>query len=153
MTKLILFLSFLVLSIQNETFTAKVIGVTDGDTIVVLTDDNKQIKIRLEGIDCPESKQDFGTKAKQLTVDLCFQKTVRIEQSGTDRYDRMLAFVFVDNVCINNELIKQGMAWHYKQYNKDPELAKLEVDAREKKVGLWSMKDPVAPWDFRHKKN
>jgi endonuclease YncB( thermonuclease family) len=151
MTKLILILSFLILTIQNETFTAKVIGVTDGDTIVVLTDDNKQIKIRLEGIDCPETKQDFGTKAKQTTVDLCFKKTVRVEQSGTDKYGRMLAFVFVGDTCINNQLIKEGMAWHYKQYNKDPELAKLEVEARKKKVGLWSHEDVIAPWDFRHR--
>ncbi len=151
MTKLILIISFLFLFISNTTFTAKVIGVTDGDTIVVLTDEKQQIKIRLEGIDCPETKQDFGTKAKQATVDLCFQKTVRVEQSGTDRYGRMLAFVFVDNVCVNNELIKQGMAWHYKQYNKDPELAKLEVEARKNKVGLWSHDDAIAPWDFRHK--
>jgi endonuclease YncB( thermonuclease family) len=151
MIKLIFLLSLLTLAVQNETFNAKVIGVTDGDTIVVLTDENKQIKIRLEGIDCPETKQDFGTKAKQLTVDLCFQKTVRVEQSGTDRYGRMLAFVFVDNVSINKELIKQGMAWHYKQYNKDQELAKLEVDARKEKVGLWSMKEPIPPWDFRKK--
>jgi endonuclease YncB( thermonuclease family) len=151
MIKLFLLISFLFLVIQNETFTAKVIGVTDGDTIVVLTNDNKQIKIRLEGIDCPETKQDFGTKAKQLTVDLCFQKTVRIEQSGTDRYGRMLAFVFLDDVCINKELIKQGMAWHYKQYNKDQELASLEEKARNRKIGIWSQNNPVAPWDFRKK--
>lgn len=152
MTKLILILSFLLFAVQNEKFTAKVIGVTDGDTIVVLTDENKQVKIRLEGIDCPETKQDFGTKAKQATVDMCFQKTVRVEQSGTDIYGRMLAFVYVDDVCVNKELIKNGMAWHYKKYNKDQELAKLEIEAREKGIGLWSMKDPVAPWDFRHKK-
>lgn len=151
MTKLIIILSLLLFAVQNEIFTAKVIGVTDGDTIVVLTDENKQIKIRLEGIDCPETKQDFGTKAKQVTVDLCFQKTVRVEQSGTDHYGRMLAFVFVNDVCINNELLKQGMAWHYKKYNKNNELAKLETEARNKKVGLWSMNDPIAPWDFRKK--
>jgi len=151
MTKLIFILLILFCAVQNETFTATVVGVTDGDTIVVLTADNKQIKIRLEGIDCPETKQDFGTKAKQATVDLCFQKTVRVEQSGTDRYGRMLAFVFVNDICVNEELIKQGMAWHYKQYNKDPKLAKMEVDAREIKVGLWSMKEPMPPWEFRKK--
>lgn len=151
MTKLIFILLILFCAVQNETFTARVVGVTDGDTIVVLTAENKQIKIRLEGIDCPETKQDFGTKAKQTTVDLCFQKTVRVEQSGTDRYGRMLAFVFVNDICVNEELIKQGMAWHYKQYNKDQKLAKLEVDAREIKIGLWSMKEPMPPWDFRKK--
>jgi micrococcal nuclease len=48
-----------------NTFTAKVIGITDGDSITVLTDQNEQIKVRLEGIDCPEMHQDFGTRAKQ----------------------------------------------------------------------------------------
>lgn len=144
-----LFIS-LILSIIS--FQGKVIKITDGDTIVVLNEKNEQIKVRLEGIDCPESSQDFGTQAKKATSDLCYGKTVRVEQSGTDRYGRMLAFVYIDDVCINKDLIKQGMAWHYKKYNKDQELAKLEVDAREKKVGLWSMNNPVAPWDFRHKK-
>lgn len=151
MTKFLICIAFLLLFVQNETFTAKVIGVTDGDTIVVLTNENKQIKIRLEGIDCPETKQDFGTKAKQATVDLCFQKIVKVKQSGTDRYGRMLAFVFVDEVCINKELLKQGMAWHYKKYNSDPELAQLEEKARKKKIGLWSQNNPTAPWDFRKK--
>jgi len=143
----------LVLSIllSTSTFTALVIGVTDGDTIVVLTGDKEQIKIRLVGIDCPEYKQDFGYKAKQATSNLCFNKEVRIEKSGVDQYGRTLAFVYVGDICVNKELLKLGMAWHYKHYNKDPELAKLEENARAVKIGLWSQPNPVAPWDFRHK--
>jgi micrococcal nuclease len=132
-----------------NTFTAKVIGITDGDTIVVLTDRKQQIKIRLEGIDCPEPKQDFGNRAKQATAKLCFGKMVRVKKTGIDRYGRMLASVYVGNVCVNEELIRQGMAWHYKEYNKDPKLAKLEVKARRAKTGLWSLKNPVAPWEWR----
>jgi len=66
----------LILSIllSTSSFTALVVRVTDGDTIVVLTNDKKQIKIRLEGIDCPEYKQDFGYKAKQATSNLCLVK-------------------------------------------------------------------------------
>jgi endonuclease YncB( thermonuclease family) len=132
-------------------FNAKVIGVTDGDTIVVLTEDKQQVKIRLEGIDCPEMKQDFGTKAKQATSDLCFGKQVSIHKSGVDRYGRTLAYVYVGDTCINKELLKLGMAWHFKKYNGDQELAQLEILAREKKVGLWSQQDPVAPWEWRKK--
>jgi micrococcal nuclease len=44
-----------------------------------------------------------------------------------------------------------GLAWHYKQYNKDEELAKLEQQAQQNKIGLWSQSNPVAPWDFRRK--
>ncbi|KAF0236684.1 MAG: hypothetical protein FD181_2588 [Prolixibacteraceae bacterium] len=135
----------------STTFTGKVIKITDGDTIVVLTDDKEQIKIRLEGIDCPESSQDFGTKAKQATSELCFGKQVKIIKSGEDKYGRTLGYVLVGDVNVNEELLRLGMDWHYKQYNKDEELAKIEMQARTKKVGLWSQPNPVAPWDFRRK--
>lgn len=138
--------------VGSDTFTAKVIGVTDGDTIVVLDINKQQIKVRLEGIDCPESNQAFGNRAKQATVDLCFGKEVTVQKTGVDQYGRTLAYIFVDDLCINKQLLSLGMAWHYKQYNKDQELARLEIEAREKKIGLWSETNPIAPWDWRHKK-
>jgi micrococcal nuclease len=141
-----------VVFLASNVFNAKVIGITDGDTIVVLTEDKQQVKIRLEGIDCPESKQDFGDRAKQATSDLCFGKMVRIESTGKDRYGRTLAFVYVGKECVNKELLKSGMAWHYKKYNNDSELAKLETEAREQKVGLWAQQDSIATWDFRSNK-
>lgn len=144
---LILFLSFTL----SNSFTGKVIKITDGDTIVVLTEDNEQIKIRLEGIDCPESSQDFGTKAKQATSDICFGKQVKIIKSGEGRYGRTLGYVMVGDVNVNEELLRLGMAWHYKQYNKDPELTELEQEARTNKVGLWSQANPIAPWEFRRR--
>ena len=100
----------------------------------------------MEEIDCPESNQPFGNRAKQATSDLCFNKKVRIEKSGIDQYGRILAFVYVGNVCVNKELLKLWMAWHY---NNDPELASLEDNAKAAKIGLWSQPNPVAPWDFR----
>jgi endonuclease YncB( thermonuclease family) len=148
MVRYLLF-SILVVLLGNDKFTAKVIGVTDGDTIVVLTNDKQQIKIRLEGIDCPESNQDYGERAKQATVQLCFGKEVTVQKSGEDRYGRTLAYIYIGNVCINKQLLSLGMAWHYKQYNKDTELAKLEIEAREKKAGLWSQPNPTPPWDWR----
>lgn len=63
-------------------------------------------------IDYPEYKQDFGYKAKQATSDLCFGKEVRIEKSGEDQYGRILAFVYVGEICVNKELLRLGMAWH-----------------------------------------
>jgi micrococcal nuclease len=147
--KILSFLLLLLFLFAN-TFTAKVIGITDGDSITVLTDKKQQVKIRLEGIDCPELRQDFGNRAKQTTSGLCFKKNVRVKKTGTDRYGRMLAYVYVDNLCVNRELIKLGMAWQYKQYNKDPTLAKLEAKARKAKVGLWAQKNPEAPWEWRN---
>jgi endonuclease YncB( thermonuclease family) len=80
---------------------------------------------------------------------MCFGKEVEIQKSGTDRYGRTLAFIYVGDVCVNKQLIIQGMAWHYTKYNHDPELARLEAQAKKRKVGLWSQPYPVAPWDWR----
>ena len=140
------------LLLSANTFTAKVIRIIDGDSIVILTSQNEKVYVRLEGIDCPERKQDFGDKAKQATSDLCFGKTVRVEKTGSDRYGRMLANVYVGNLCINKELVRLGMAWHFNKYNHDPELAELELKARKAKVGLWSRKGAVSPWESRRKK-
>jgi micrococcal nuclease len=150
MIKLV-FASILLLLTAFETgdFNGPVISVTDGDTIVVLKEDKTIVKIRLEGIDCPEAKQDFGTKAKQATSQLCFGKNVRVVKSGDDRYGRTLGMVYVGKLCVNEELIRQGLAWHFKKYNKDPELARLENEARAAKIGLWAMDNAVAPWEFR----
>ena len=150
--KLFLLPLLLLFPLVSQTFYGKVVGVHDGDSITVLSSSNQQIKVRLEGIDCPELKQDFGQKAKQYTSSLCFQKQVRIVTTGKDRYGRTLAFVYVGNTCINKELLKAGMAWHFKKYNSSSELGKLESTARSKKTGLWSQPSPIPPWDFRKKK-
>lgn len=147
----IIVLLFALVSI-NDSFKAKVIGVTSGDSVVLLLDNNTQLKVRLEGIDCPELQQEYGDSAKMATVKLCFKKRVRVEKVGLDGYGRTLAFIYVDTLCINKELIRMGLAWHYAAFNNDSTLAKLEADARNNKVGLWKQTTPVAPWDFRHKK-
>jgi micrococcal nuclease len=71
---------------------ARVVGVSDGDTITVLYG-NRPLKVRLEGIDCPESGQAFGAAAKLYTSDLVFGKTVTVEPRTTDRYGRTVADV------------------------------------------------------------
>ena len=134
---------------QDKAFYGKVIRIIDGDTIVVLTKMNEQITVRLAGIDCPEKNQDFGTRAKQGTSILCFNKQVKIVPSGKDKYGRTIGFVFIDEICINEELLKLGLAWHYKKFNQDENLAQLEWTARTNKVGLWSLYNPIPPWDFR----
>jgi len=128
----------------------KVVSVTDGDTIKVLKD-GKQVKIRLAAIDCPEKGQPYGNAAKKFTANMVAGKVVKIWPTDTDRYGRIVAFIFVGNKNLNKELLSAGLAWHYKKYSRDPELAKLEFDARSKKIGLWSEPDPVAPWEWRRK--
>lgn len=146
---LIILFSFLSL-FDAKDIKGKVIKVIDGDTIIVLVE-NEQIKVRLDGIDCPEKKQDYGEKARKFTENLCAGKTVKIISSGKDRYRRVLGSVLVGKVNVNKELLKAGLAWHYKHFNKDKELSALEFAAKEKKIGLWYHKNPIPPWDFRKK--
>jgi micrococcal nuclease len=95
--------------------TGKVIGISDGDTITVLQN-KTQYKIRLYGIDCPESHQDFGTKAKQFTSDLVYWKQVKVVQQDMDRYGRTVG----GDLCLNQEIIKNGFAWVYQRYCDTP---------------------------------
>jgi endonuclease YncB( thermonuclease family) len=131
-----------------EEFSGKVIGVTDGDTINVLVK-KETVKVRLEGIDAPESGQSYGTKSKQALSDLVFGKTVTVKKTGTDKYGRTLGFVIVGDVDANAKLVEDGWAWHFKKYNDEERLAKLEVAARKAKRGLWADDTAVAPWDYR----
>ena len=107
------------------------------------------IRIRLYGIDCPESGQGFGKKAKQFTSGMVFRKIVRIEPVDRDRYGRTVAWVYVDGQNLCEELVRAGLAWHYKKYSSDQSLADLEILARHKRVGLWSDPHAVPPWEYR----
>lgn len=139
---------------KNQTFVAKVIGVVDGDTMEVLFE-NTPIKIRLAHIDSPEKrgKQPFGTAAKTALSDLCFGQLVTVYGEKYDRYQRLIAVIVNNkNQIVNKEMIKQGMAWHFKKYSKDASYAKLEVDARKNRIGLWQDTNPIAPWEWRKPK-
>ncbi|MDX1828751.1 MAG: thermonuclease family protein [Lutibacter sp.] len=132
-----------------EDFTAKVIGVKDGDTIEVLF--NKvPIVIRLEHIDCPERKQPFGKKAKQFVSDYIFGKTVNVISNGKkDRWGRLIAVIKFEGKNINKELVKNGLAMHFKKYSKDNSYNLLEQKAKSDKIGIWSQQNVIAPWIFR----
>ncbi len=127
----------------------KVIAIKDGDTIELLKD-GKPLRVRLLGVDAPEKNQDYGTVARQFTSDLCFNKVVNLIVDSQDRYGRTVGtIVLPDGRTLNNELVRNGYAWHYKAYSRDQTLAQLETEARQNRRGLWEKPRPVAPWDFR----
>jgi endonuclease YncB( thermonuclease family) len=130
-------------------FSALVIGVADGDTISVLRD-GRPITIRLDGIDCPEGGQDFSQRAKALTSQMAFGKSVTVGPKELDKYGRLVARVIADGQDVSLALVQAGLAWHYKQYSSDQSLAAAEVAARRAGIGLWSVKSPMPPWEFRH---
>lgn len=141
-------------NLSYKTFSAKVIGISDGDTMEILYKKNR-IKIRLAHIDSPEKRgtQPFGNQAKQTLSNLCFGKIVTIQAEKYDRYRRLIAVVINDKgQNVNKQMLKQGMAWHYKKYSKDSDYSKLENEARKSRVGLWQDKAPIAPWLWRENK-
>ena len=133
-------------------FEGKVTSIKEGDTYKVLYDGSERT-IRLAHIDCPEKKQPFGSKAKQFASDICFGKTVTVKTQGkTDRNKRIIGEIILqDGTNINKELVRNGLAWHFRKYSNDNEYSQLETEARQKQVGLWSDKKPIAPWEWRHK--
>lgn len=130
-------------------FVGRVVGVSDGDTIEVLRA-GRAVRVRLHGIDCPESRQAYGTRAKQFTAQLVFGKTVAVQVHGTDQYGRILGEVILpDGRSLNRELVRNGYAWWYRRYSNDLVLQQLEQEARRERRGLWQDRNPVPPWEFR----
>ena len=135
-------------------YVGKVVGVSDGDTLTLLVPDGnsfKQVKVRLGEIDTPERKQPYGTRAQQALSDLAYNKQARVVVQDTDRYGRTVGRVYVGNVDVNAEMVKQGAAWVYRQYLKDQSLLTLEQQAKAAKRGLWGLPETerCPPWDWR----
>ena len=144
----------LTLVANAEILNGTVVGISDGDTITVLDKLSKQYKVRLMGIDAPEKSQAFGNEAKQTLSNYIYNKEVSVEYKKLDKYKRIIGKVTLDGQDICLQMIVDGMAWHYKAYEKDQtktdkELYReAEVKAREVNLGLWYEKQPVSPWLF-----
>ena len=137
-------------SVDEELY-GTVVKIVDGDTFDLLTTENNTVRIRMNGIDCPERKQDFYQVAKDALATYIFKNKVQLITFGKDRYGRVLATVFSNGQNINLAMVRDGYAWHFKKYSSDSSLAKAENEAMEAKKGLWKMANPIAPWDYRYK--
>ena len=156
-----LIVGFLSLSVsfalKAEVLNGTVVGISDGDTVTVIDKLSKQHKVRLMGIDAPEKSQAFGNEAKQTLSNYINTKEVSVEYKKLDKYKRIVGKVTLDGQYICLRMIREGMACHYKHYEKeqsktDRDLyreAEAEANAREVNLGLWVEKQPVSPWIFR----
>lgn len=149
MLRYILILLLFPTTLSAHTLRGKIVRVSDGDTVVLLDSTNTQHKIRLDGIDCPEKGQPFGRKATDFVKQLTTGKEIVVEWEKKDRYKRILGVVYADGLNVNKELLKNGLAWHYKHFNQDKELAELEQQAKDKKLNIWSEKNPIEPYQWR----
>jgi len=133
----------------------RVVAVTDGDTIKVLDAAKVQHVIRLAGIDAPEKKMPFGQRSKQNLSGLVYGKEAVVEGEKNDRYGRLVGKVLINGLDANLAQIQAGMAWHYKQYQREQSAtdrqtySDAEDAARLSKLGLWADFDPVPPWAWR----
>ena len=140
-----------------EVLDGKVVGISDGDTITVLDNSNKEHKVRLMGIDAPEKSQAFGIEAKQTLSNYIYKKEVSVEYKKFDKYKRIVGKVTLDSQDICLKMIADGMAWHYTEYEKeqsktDRELYReAEANARSGMIGLWQQADAINPSEFRNK--
>ncbi|UOG91030.1 MAG: thermonuclease family protein [Candidatus Thiothrix sulfatifontis] len=133
----------------------RVVGVSDGDTLTVLASNKRTYKIRLQGIDAPETKQAHGQKCKEMLMTRAVNLTAEVEAYKLDRYGRVIGKVTVEGKDVALEQINAGCGWHYTAYAKEQSAddqaayAAAEKQARKAKRGLWRDKQPQAPWDFR----
>ena len=129
-----------------------VVKIIDGDTYDIILD-GRQTRIRMFGIDAPERGMDYYKVSKEYLGELCMNQLIHLDIVNTDRYGRIVAKSFLaDGRELGAEMIRAGMAWHFKRYSDDEVLATLETTARENQVGLWSISNPIPPWDYRKRK-
>ena len=127
--------------------------VVDGDTIWI-----DKIKIRLHGIDAPETKQKChhaggstyrcGEASTDALRVLIGADPVRCEGDTYDRYKRLIAVCYSDTVNLNSELVRQGWALAYRRYSKD--YVSVENEAQDAKRGMWAW-EFTPPWEWRRK--
>ena len=137
---------------QAETITGRVINVKDGDSFTLVDAKDKFHEIRLAHVDCPEKKQAFGRKAQLFTFNFTFGKAVTAYVESTDRYYRKICQVLVDGNNLNEAIVRNGLAWHFKKYSKSSLYNSLELLARDEQIGLWVDSEAKAPWEFRKRK-
>jgi len=147
--KIFLLLAFFLLPLSIFSQEGKVVKVKDGDTIVILDNQNVMHTVRVADIDCPEYGQPFSKKAKIFVSNEIFGKHVIIKSKGLDKYNRIIGFVFYQDKNLSLELLRNGLAWHYSYFSNDKEMASLQEIAKNNKVGLWIDSSPVEPYKWR----
>lgn len=138
------------LTLRAGSSTCKLVSVVSDDTIRVMHQRRAE-RLRLWGIDCPESRQPFSSRTRPFTGDLAFGKDVRVILRDVDRYGRTVGEVILpEGRSLNRELVKAGFARRYREYAPgDRELERVEAEVRNAKRGLWVDEEPLPPWEWR----
>lgn len=138
-----------VLHCAADCITGRVTRVSDGDTVWVTDAAKLKHKVRLDRIDAPEKDQPWGKESAAVLKGWVFAKDVRVEYEKRDQYGRILGIVFNGTNDVNLAMVRSGNAWHYSHFDKTPEYAAAEAEARAARRGLWSQKNAVNPYQWR----
>lgn len=131
-----------------EKFTALVIVVIDGDTVLVLRN-HHPLKVRLANIDAPEKAQDFGPESHDALASMVLHKQVEVDTQAIDKYGRTVALLKVGGLDVDEEMVRRGMAWEYSHFHSDRRYLALQQEAQQAGRGLWQQANPVPPWRWR----
>jgi endonuclease YncB( thermonuclease family) len=136
---------------QAETVIGRVVGISDGDTLILWVDGRERLGIRLAGIDAPELDQPYGLEARRALVSLARDRTARVEVVDRDDYGRLIGTMRIGGRNVSAALVEQGAAWVYRRYNHDPQLPVLEAQAQAARRGLWGLSawQCMPPWEWR----
>ena len=132
-------------------FSARVVKVVDGDSLVIEYA-GERINLRLWGIDAPEARQDYGRQARSVLAAMVKGRQIEARGKDVDEYYRLVALVWVDGQSVNEEMVRRGAAWVYDHYCHEEvcdDWRRLQNDARRERRGLWSNEEVVPPWRHR----
>ena len=147
---------------SGHDFSAKVVVVLDGDTVLIARKRESHagssprvrragglVKIRLAEIDAPEKDQAYGSTSRSSLAEMVLHKQIQVHTVAIDKYGRTVAQLEVNGLSVNEEMVRRGMAWEYSHYHSDRRYISLEKEARQARRGLWAQSDPVPPWLWR----
>jgi len=165
---LIVGIAFLITPVSHadiRTVTGTVTKISDGDTIHITTPEQTKLKVRLYGIDAPETDkinqrtkhiskpgQPYGKEAQKALSKKIMGKHVKLEIIDIDKYRRMVGMVWLDERNINLEMVKEGYAEAFIEYLRPPyksQFLNAEKEARAARKNIWSLPEYERPREFR----
>lgn len=135
--------------------TGRVTDIASGDSMTIVDASGIEYKIRLSGIDAPEKQQPFGQESKKSLADMVFGKKVTVNWIKRDYHKRVVGKVMLNKTDVNLQQVKRGMAWVFKHFVNDPysqdeaDYVDAQEQAEDSRLGLWTQRDPIPPWEFR----
>ena len=138
-------------AVTGEHVSGQVGFVADGDSFELRTDDGRTVQVRLHGIDAPEWRQPFSDQAREALTRQIRGRRVELTVMDADQYGRLVGDLHCGGKWINEVLVADGWAWHYKRYSDNAALAHAEQQARAAGRGLWRDANPIPPWEWRRR--